>query len=251
MAPRPRLAPGLAALLVLAAGPAHATDFLPPPPPPVEPAPRLTTQLGLGGASLSYADAVGHRIAQQGVSVELKVRYRRTPRFGVDYTLTWGLTDWDRAREWIDAGNQAGSWTTDRIQAVGDWAMEDERTRAPRLMGALFADMFLVMTYAAVPFCYVGSVAGATSHLQADVTAGLHTEGPVDGWVEGGLGAVALPVVRSGWDFALGPVVGIGAELGPLRIGARFLWAPSALHTGTGVHGTVATASATVSLAHR
>jgi hypothetical protein len=205
----------------------------------------------VGFASLAFTGAGGERSAQHGVAIELRVRSRRTPRFGVDYTLTWGLTDWDRAREWIDMGNSSGAWTSDRIQAVGDWAMEDDKTKGLRLVGAMFADLFLATTYAAVPFCYVGSVGGATSHLQVDVTANLHAgDGPVDAWVEGGLGALALPTVLRDWDFAFGPVLGIGADFGPVRIGARFLWAPEALHSTSRLRGTVFSSAATIAVAH-
>jgi hypothetical protein len=247
----PRASLRRAALLgLLVAAPAVAEVPLPPPPP--EPTSPVSTRFALGAASLAYSDGVGDRVRRAGVALELRVRYRKTPRFGVDYTLTWGLTDWDRAREWIDAGNSAGAWTTDRIQAVGDWAVEDKRTAGLRLLGAMFADMFLVGTYAAVPVCYVGSVGGATSHLQVDVTANLHAvDGPLDGWFEGGLGAMALPSVLNDWDFAFGPVVGIGADLGPVRLGARFLWSPPALHGASRVHGTIFSSAATISVANR
>jgi len=247
-----RAAAALLATAALLAGPRASAEPTLPAAPPAEPTPTVSTRLALGAASLAYTAADGERVARGGLALELRVRYRKTPRFGVDATLTWGLTDWDRAREWIDAGNSAGRWTTDRIQAVGDWAMEDEKTRGLRLMGAAFADMFLVTTYVAVPVCYVGSVGGATSHLQLDVTANLHADdGPFDGWLEGGVGAMALPVVLRDWDVAFGPVVGVGADLGPIRVGARFLWSPPGLHGGSLVHGTVFSSAATLSLATR
>ncbi len=240
----------LAALALPALGPARAGAQEPPWEPETEP--TITSRLGLGVATLGFTGAAGDRVTQGGVAVTMKVRYRRSPRFGVDYTLTWGLTDWDRAREWIDAGNRAGGWTTDRIQAVGDWAVADRETAGLRMMGAFFADAFLVGTYAAVPFCYVGSLGGATSHLQVDVTANLHgVDGPVDGWVEAGLGAVALPTVAHDWDFGLGPVVGMGLDLGPFRVGARVLWSPPALHTASRLHGTYVASAATVSFSPR
>lgn len=246
-----RLAVALGLLAALPAA-AQVRPTPAPPPPAAEPGPAFSTRLALGAASLAYTNAGGDRAARAGVAVEYRVRYRQTPRFGVDYTLTWGLTDWDRAREWIDAGNSAGAWTTERIQAVGDWAVEDENTAGLRLLGAVFADMFLVSTYVAVPVSYVGSVGGATSHLQVDVTGNLHAgDGPLDGWIEGGLGAMALPTVLSDWDFAFGPVVGIGADLGPVRLGARFLWSPPALHGGSRVRGTVFSSAATISVATR
>lgn len=244
----------LALLLGLAATPAAAAAQEPRASPggqAEEPSgPRATARLGLGVASLGFEGTGGGRLAQRGVALELRVRYRTSALFGVDYTLTWGLTDWDRARAWIDAGNSAGTWTTDRIRAVGDWAVEDEKGKGLRLIPALFADMFLASTYVAVPVCYLGSVGGATSHLQVDVTGNLHAvNGPLDAWIEGGLGATALPTVIHDWDFAFGPVLGVGADIGPVRLGARVLWSPGALHSGSRLHGTLFTSAATLSVA--
>lgn len=256
MARRP-LAAALALLALLLALPAAAELPYPPPPPPPrqgdapELTPSTTGRLSLGFATLGSGTGAD-RIGQRGVALEYRIRHRASPTFGVDMTLTWGLTDWDRAREWIDAGNRAGEWTTDRIKAVGDWATEDKDTSGPRMLGAIFADMFLGMTYAAVPACYVGSIGGATSHLQADVTGNFHAgDGPFDGWFEGGVGALALPTVIHDWDFAFGPVAGLGADLGPVRFGVRFLWSPPALHSGSRLHGTVISSAATISFANR
>jgi len=237
----PRIAAAAAALLLAATARAQAE--------PGDAAPGLSAGLAFGSASFGATAADGERLWRHGLALELQVRYQRPSGFGVGYTLTWGLTDWDRAREWIDAGNRAGRWTSDRIRQVGDWAMEDEASRGLRLVGAFFADAFLVMTYAAVPACYVGSVGGATSHLQVDVTASLRSGGAVSGWVEGGLGALALPVSHREWDFGLGPVLGAGASLGPASIGARFLWSPPALRAGEGYRGAVTTAAVTLRLA--
>lgn len=250
---RPLPAPAALALLaLLVSTPAAATTPGAPPPEPPGWDPETTTDLALGVASFAYDGASGARVRQQGAALQLRVRQRSSPLVGVGFTLTWGLTDWDRAREWIDAGNAAGAWTTDRIRAVGDWAVEEKETAGLRILGAMFADLFLGMTYAAVPACYLGSVGGATSHVQADVAASLHAgAGPVEAWVEGGIGVLALPVVLRDWDFGVGPVLGVGADIGPVRIGARFLWSPTALHTTSLTRGTVFTGAATVSVGHR
>jgi hypothetical protein len=218
--------------------------------PPPSAAPRaLDVRLAVGGASFVVAPPGGPRRSQAGLALEARARYRMSPLVGVDYTLTWGLTDWDRAGEWIDAGNRSGRWTTDAIRSVGDWAVEDEKTAPLRLAGAIFADLFLVASYAAVPACYLGSVGGATSHLQVDVTANLHADtGAVDAWVEGGLAGLALPSLRDGFDVGLGPVVGLGVDAGDVRLGARVTWSPEALHTARHAAGDVVTAAATLSL---
>lgn len=65
------------------------------------------------------------------------------------------------------------------------------------------------------------------------------------------MGVLALPVVLDGWDFAFGPVVGVGLDLGPFRVGARFPWSPPALHGSSVVRGTVLSSAATISIATR
>jgi hypothetical protein len=72
------------------------------------------------------------------------------------------------------------------------------------------------------------------------------TRGPVDLWAEGGLGAAGLPVQFFEWDYAIGPVVGLGLDVGPLRVGARALWSPGGLGSSERGDRSVTTASLTV-----
>jgi hypothetical protein len=207
--------------------------------------PRLVTSLG--GAWFEHGRA-SDRTEASGVALQLQVEGRPAPTAGYAVTLTWGLTDWDRAKEWIDAGNRAGSWTTDKFAEVERWVRRGKRneTEGLRFMGAIFADLFLVLSYAAVPFCYVGSAGGATSHLQLDATGSLHlSDGPNDAWLELGFGAAALPEHVHDWRRALGPVGGLGARFGPVRVGLRGLWSPPGLNTATG-GGRVVTGALTV-----
>ncbi len=193
--------------------------------------PRLVPALGLAWLEQGRT---GARTTASGVALELRLEGRSAPRVGYGVTLSWGLTDWDRAEEWIDAGNRAGSWTTDRFADVEAWVRRGERndTLGPRFLAAIFADLFLALSYAAVPFCYAGSVFGATSHLQLDVTGSLHlSDGPDDAWIEMGFGAAALPERFFEWRRAAGPVAGVGVRFGPLRLGARLLWSPPVLNT--------------------
>ncbi len=209
--------------------------------------PRLVP--GLGFAWLEQGRS-GERSTASGVTLELRLEGRTAPRIGYDVTLSWGLTDWDRAREWIDAGNRAGTWTTDRFAAVEAWVRRGERndTQGLRFLAAIFADLFLALTYAAVPFCYAGSAFGATSHLQLDVTGSLHlAEGPNDAWIELGGGAAALPARFLDWRRAAGPVVGLGVRFGALRVNARMLWSPRELNTAMD-GGTVLIGALTASL---
>ena len=224
-----------AAVLVIAASRAAAE------------APRLS--LGAGYGFISHARERGER-TDGGVALELRVEQRVTPRLGFGIGLTWGLTDWSRAREWIDAGNRAGRWTSDRFADVEAWAMKEdarEGTRGLRLVGAMVADLFLLMTYGAVPFCYAGSLGGATSHLQADATAVLHLTGAAnDAWVEAGLGAAALPYRIVDWRRASGPVVGVGMQVdGRVRISGRLLWSPPGMNDAP-FGGTVVTGALTI-----
>jgi hypothetical protein len=199
----------------------------------------------VGGASILFEAPGGAERRHDGVALGFRASQRVSERFGTAVTFTWGLTDWDRAREWVDAGNQAGSWTTEKIRQVARWSQEGGDAQGLHFMGAVFAEMFLVMTYVAVPVCYVGSVGGATSHLQVDLTGTAHfaAGGPLDLWAEGGIGAAGIPYRFMRWDYALGPVVGLGADAGPLRIGGRVLWSPGGLNSSPSADRQLFTAS--------
>ncbi len=207
-------------------------------------------ELGAGYAWLSRSPADAPATAQ-GVALELRLGGRAAPRVGYGVTFTWGLTDWDRAGQYIDAGNRAGSWTTDRFADVEAWIRrgEDDDTVALRLFGGLFADAFLALSYAAVPICYVGSVGGATSHLQLDATVSAHLgDGPTDGWVELGAGAAVLTENTPDWSTVAGPVAALGVRLGPLGVRGRILWSPAPLN-GARYGGAVLVGAVTASVA--
>lgn len=189
-------------------------------------------KLTAGAASIRFEEPGGARTRQDGLALGFRASQRASGRLGTALTLTWGLTDWDRAREWVDAGNEAGSWTTDKIEQVARWSQEGGDAQPLHFMGAVFAEVFLAMTYVAVPVCYVGSVGGLTSHLQADVTGTAYlVDGPIGLFAEGGLGAAGIPHHFLEWDYALGPVVGLGLDAGPLRVGGRVLWSPGGLNS--------------------
>lgn len=249
--------PALTAIL-LAASPAGAQPWpaapppspwaepLPPPPPPPA-VPHAGFRPSLGGASIVFTAAGGRQVRQDGVALQLRLREPVSERVDANVSVTWGLTDWERAKEWVDAGNASGAWTTEKIDSVAGWVGEGGDSQPIRLFAAIFAELFLVATYAAVPVCYVGSVGGATSHLQLDATATAHvTRGPVDVWAEGGVGVATLPQRFVQWDYALGPVVGLGVDFGPLRVGGRVLWSPGGLNSSERGERSVTTASLTV-----
>jgi len=232
----------LALLVVAPAAPAAADDTS-----DEGRGPRLVTSAGVAWFAKS---SQGRRSDASGAALELRVEGRPEPRVGYGVTLTWGLTDWDRAREWIDAGDRAGSWTTDQFAEVEAWVRrgEDDKTAALRAFGAVFADLFLAMTYVAVPACYAGSVGGATSHVQLDSTVSFHVgEGPTDAWVELGLGSAALPERFLQWRTAVGPVAGFGIKAGSVRVGARVLWSPPGLNSSS-EGGTILTGALTASV---
>lgn len=129
--------------------------------PPAALQPRPSFRPSFGAASVVFDDAGGHRVEQSGVALQLRLSDPISEHFDANVNVTWGLTDWERAREWIDAGNSSGSWTTEKIESVADWVGEGGDSQPLRFMAAIFAEFVLVATYAAVPFCYVGSVGGA------------------------------------------------------------------------------------------
>ena len=232
-------------VLLFLALPAQAQE---PADPEAPPAARVTDGIqvapALGFAWFGVTASGRHRNAS-GVALELHVDGRLAPRIGLGATLTWGLTDWNRARAWIEEGNRAAQWTTDAFADVEAWVRSGSKEQQGlRFLGAVFADFFLALTYAAVPACYAGSLGGATSHLQLDVTGSFHlAEGPTDFWGEVGLGAAALPLRFEDWRQAFGPVAGAGMRVGWLRIGTRVLWSPPSFNS---VRGTVLTGALTV-----
>lgn len=228
--------------------PAEPAPYAPAPEaPPAARPPPPSFRPSFGGASIVFTGAGGRRVEQDGVALQLRLSNPISARFDANVSVTWGLTDWERAKEWIDAGNSSGSWTTGKIESVANWVGEGGDSQGLRFLGAIFAEFLLVATYAAVPFCYVGSVGGATSHLQLDVTGTAHlTRGFVDVWAEGGVGMAGLPVQFMAWNYAVGPVVGVGVDAGPLRVGARALWSPGGLNSSAAGDRSVTTASLTV-----
>lgn len=225
----------------LTAPPAAAQE-----PAAADPAATPNGNLTLGAASILFGPPHGASTRQDGVALGFRAAQRTSARFGTAVTLTWGLTDWDRAREWIDAGNDAGAWTTEKIRSVARWSQQGGDYQPLRLVGAVFAETFLVMTYVAVPACYAGSAGGATSHVQVDFTGTVHSgNGPIDLWAEGGVGAAGIPDQFLRWDGALGPVVGVGLDAGPLFLNGRVLWSPGELNTSDRADRQLFTASLT------
>jgi hypothetical protein len=219
----------------------------PSPQPSAAPRPRPSFRPSFGAASIVFSDTGGRRVEQNGVALQFRLSEPVSERFDANVNITWGLTDWERAKEWIDAGNSSGAWTTEKIESVADWVGEGGDSQPLRFLAAIFAEFVLVATYAAVPVCYIGSVGGATSHLQLDATGTVHmARGPVDLWAEGGLGVAALPVQFLEWNYAIGPVVGLGLDVGPLRVGARALWSPGGLSSSERGDRSITTASLTV-----
>ena len=219
-----------AAALALAATPATAA-----PAPPADDGAVRGSNFALGAGYAYFARQAEHgRLSAGGLALAGRFETGIAPHLDFGLTLTWGLTDWGRAREYVDAGNRAGQWTTDSLARVERWATRDvpKEQQGARLLGAFFADLFLVMTYAAVPACYASSAGGATSHLQLDGTVTYRLgDGPSFAFVEGGIGAAVLPYHVVDWRGALGPVAGIGMQLGGLvRLGARALWSPPGLN---------------------
>ncbi len=236
---RGRLLRPLALLALLAAAPVARAD-------------GLDAILSVGYGSFTHRGDRG-TLGDGGLALGLRVEGRVAPRIGLGGSFTWGLTDWDRAGEYIAAGNRAGSWTTDQFAKVERWATDKdakEDTRGLRMIGLVFADMFLALSYAAVPACYASSAGGATSWLQLDGTVSFHlapaeTAAAGDGWVELGLGAATLPYRVEDWRSAYGPVGGMGMRYRWLRVGARVLWSPPGLNRAA-FGGTVSMAALTL-----
>jgi hypothetical protein len=232
-----RLRPlGAALTLLLAAraaadAPADATGA-----PSAPSAPGLGTNFAFGGGFAWFGQQVASGGSRSAGGVALTGKFEGEVAHGIDLglTLTWGLTDWARAKEYIEAGNRAGQWTTDQLAKVEAWVSKaPKEQKGLRLMGALFADMFLVFTYVAVPSCYIGSAGGATSHLQLDGTATWRlADGPSFPYLEAGIGVAALPYQIVDWRTAAGPVLGAGMQIaGVVRVGGRILWSPTGLNS--------------------
>jgi hypothetical protein len=223
-----------------------------PPSAPAAEGAGLGTSFSFGGGYAFFGQRTDHgQVNAGGVALTGRFDTELAPRTDLSLSLTWGLTDWDRAREYIDAGNRSAGWTTDSLAKVEAWVSNaPKEQKAARLLGAVFADLFLVFTYAAAPVCYASSAGGATSHLQLDATVSYRfTEGKSFPFLEGGFGAAALPYRIVDWRGAFGPVAGIGMQLaGVVRIGVRALWSPPGMN-GAPFGGTTTMGAITLSSA--
>jgi hypothetical protein len=243
--------PALAHAQPVALQPIPTQPVAPPPPAPSVPSAKeagapagLGTNFSFGGGFAWFGQQLsGRSVSAGGVALTGRFEGEISPRIDLALSFTWGLTDWARAKEYVQAGNRVGQWTTDQFAKVEAWATKDvpKDQQGLRVLGAFFADLFLVLTYAAVPSCYVGSVGGATSHLQLDGTATFRLgDGPSFPFFEAGIGVAALPYQMVDWRSAAGPVLGAGMQIaGVVRVGGRMLWSPTGLNSAPGGGGAI------------
>jgi hypothetical protein len=153
--------------------------------------------------------------------------------------FSWGLTDWERAGRWADAGVAIGKWTNRAYVSTynftrkhGVHGTSNPETHSLRVMGGGIAMCFLWFGYAIAGVAFVGAVVAPTTVLEADFTGNvLLGEGDVTPYLKAGIGLMAFWHPEHGnLVGGLGPNVGGGLRVGPLHLGASGTWSPPHLH---------------------
>jgi len=153
--------------------------------------------------------------------------------------FAWGLTDWERAGRWANAGVAVGKWTNRAYVNTYNWTKKhgsdgkaNPNTHSLRVMGGGIAMCFLWFGYAIAGVAFMAAVVAPTTVLEADFTGNfVLSEGDVSPYLKAGIGLMAFWHPEHGnLVGGLGPNVGAGLRVGPLHIGASGTWSPPHLH---------------------
>ena len=220
----------------------------PPPPAPAPaaapaPAPRWRSSVG-GGVAHFAADGPGEAqdsLDNWGVAVYARTGLRIAPSTRLRLGASAAFTEFDRTAEMWDTGSALGRWTTDAYGGVYDWIGRgvDDKTWPLRVGLGVPAFTFLTMPYVlAGAFYLFGPLASGTfATVDATVSRSLGPD-ELGLYAEAGLGLLVFSHPRSPTPRAgMGPIVGLGVDVGPWTLGARTQWSPPALHDDEGIAG--------------
>ena len=219
------------------APPPSSTRSDPSPPPP-----RWRSSLG-GGVAHFAADGPGQAqdsLGNWGVSVYARTGVRIAPSTRLRLGTSAAFTEFDRTAGMWDIANEVGRWTTDAYGDVYDWTARGADDKTLLLRIALSVPVFglLLTPYILAGAIYLAGPVASGTFMTLDATVSRRFGQDVGPYVESGLGLLAFshpesPTLRAG----MGPILGIGVDLGPWTLGARIQWSPPVLHDQDGIKG--------------
>jgi hypothetical protein len=157
--------------------------------------------------------------------------------------LAWGLTEFRRTVDVARLGYQLGRWTAHAYEDVVNWAGEDSKDKAGRLLLTIFPLMFLIAPLAIAGSLYLLAPLAATTYLELDAAGGIDLSlGGIGPYFKGGLGFSAIctrPAIGS--TEASGPrrrsasrsSASTGIKGPGCRASSRATRAPEPLHRGS------------------
>jgi hypothetical protein len=215
------------------------------PAPPSEPAKPKRTSKGGVGAGFQYVEVIPEKVSntapgrQYGLALDVT---GATPIAGpVDFgtRFAWGLTDWERAGRWANAGVAVGRWTNRAYVNTYNWTKKhgsdgkaNPNTHGLRLMAGGMGMMFLWFGYAIAGVAFAAAVVAPTTVLEANFTGNFVLgEGDVSPYVKAGIGLMAFwHPVHGNLVGGIGPNAGAGLRVGPIHLGVSGTWSPPHLH---------------------
>ena len=220
--------------LVLRAALCQAADAGAPVSPPrdagSEQAPTFHSRTSFDVGAAYFGDGKG--TDRFGVTIESNSVFPVAGRWGVGLRFAWGMTEFQRFGPWTHTGYTIGKWTTTAYADVARWSVRGGKYELFTLFGSIFAYVGLMFPLMLSGLCYMAAVIAPTTFLETALTANYDFgDGHIGPFVEAGLGAVAfvhptLGKLRGG----MGPAIGSGLRVGPLRLGAHLTWSPPHLH---------------------
>jgi hypothetical protein len=153
--------------------------------------------------------------------------------------FAWGLTDWERAGKWANAGVSVGEWTTRAYKNTYNWTRKrgadgkaDPNTHGLRLMGGSMAMCFLWLGYAVAGVSFLIVPLAPTTFLELDFTGNyVLGSSEVKPYFKAGVGFFAFwHPVHNTLVGAVGPTAGTGVRVGEIDIGAVGTWSPPLAH---------------------
>jgi hypothetical protein len=195
--------------------------------------PRVTNPgLGLGFTSLAGPTTRG------GALVELRSETAISRALQLNLSLDLGVTQPQNTLAMLELGVEIGAWTTRAVVDVTEWAARPTYPPLDMLkwMGAFFAYVGLGTCYAAVPAVWMVSPLGSVGHVVVGPTLSWHSQAFAPNlFVEAGAGgAIYGRPIEGGAGSGLGPILGLGSQVGKQSVAVRLWWSPPRLHTELG-----------------
>ncbi len=142
--------------------------------------------------------------------------------------LAWGLTEFRRTVDVARLGYQLGRWTAHAYEDVVNWAGEDSKDKAGRLLLTIFPLMFLIAPLAIAGSLYLLAPLAATTYLELDAAGGIDlSRGGIGPYFKGGLGFLGYLHPTSNRLYGgIGPTAAVGVKIERFDVGIKGTWVP-------------------------